>query len=134
MCGFSVICCCAGKTSPSKPSSQNSSFTGTPNSKPLLDEQVVLKSANRALNIGPKNLLEVRETRPQSVCSSGCSGRDRGGLECCVHCIVLDTFCTSFHRCLAMLVCRNVLQILYVLGHFQSQNHFCFFTFYCCCV
>lgn len=44
---------------PSVPSSQNSSFSCTPNSKPSLDEQVVLRSANRSLNIGPKNLMEM---------------------------------------------------------------------------
>ena len=40
--------------------SRDSSFSYTPNSKPSLDEQVMLRSANSSVNIGPKNLMEVR--------------------------------------------------------------------------
>ena len=40
--------------------SRDSSFSYTPNSKPSLDEQVILRSANSSVNIGPKNLMEVR--------------------------------------------------------------------------
>lgn len=59
------------------PSSQNSSFSCTPNSKPLLEQQVVLRSANRSLNIGPKNLMEVALPHtPNSVVLSASGGGD----------------------------------------------------------
>ena len=51
-----------GKTDdiPEESSSQNSSFSCTPNSKPLLNDQILLRgSADRSSSVGPKNLLEV---------------------------------------------------------------------------
>ena len=50
----------------SEPSSQNSSFSCTPNSKPHLHHEVELRSAaNRSLSVGPKNLLEVSTGKGQ---------------------------------------------------------------------